>query len=378
MPWWAWNSCNKQTHLTSGWVSAKPVLQSTCAVTSPSVSTSSSHVLTSACHTECHPAHQVGVRTREPLRHALRHQGHGEGCQYCLGRGDHAATTQSREALRRENDGNGNSGAITAPQGKDEPSSNYEKRRSLAIGTSPANHGSTERGATSQRQAVPGSQACGFCSMGKSPVAELGCKTAWFARSSATPDAHCIQVRLKADAAFRETPRQQTFSDTHLRARSSGSRPTSCSSRDRNFPRNLSTDKTLTKLSCRAKVSGNPGNSWETASSFQGLPRAAVNRPGKGSYFPKIASRKFCQNFALPVRQNLTTFSGNVCGGSFLAGEPSIFDSRVKNPSADRPDREVISPNSVPEKFAIVFPCKSQRKTTGKHRRTREFFPLMV
>ena len=116
-----------------------------------------------------------------------------------------------REAPRRENDGNSNSGAITAPQGKDEPSSNYEKWRSLAIGTSPANHGSTERGATSQRQAVPGSQACGFCSMGKSPVAELGCKTAWFARSSATPGAHCIQVRPKADAAFGETPRQQKF-----------------------------------------------------------------------------------------------------------------------------------------------------------------------
>ena len=44
------------------------------------------------------------------------------------------------------------SGTMTAPQDKDEPSSDYLKQCSSAFGASPAIHGSIERGATSQRQ----------------------------------------------------------------------------------------------------------------------------------------------------------------------------------------------------------------------------------
>ena len=48
-----------------------------------------------------------------------------------------------------------------------------------------------------------------------------------------------------------------------------------------------------------------------------------------------------------------------------MTGETGILDSPVKKPPADRPDREVMSPKSVAEIFAKVFPCECQREPTG-------------
>ena len=152
---------------------------------------------------------------------------------------------------------------------------------------------------------------------GKSTVTELGRKTAWFARSSATPNAHCVQAHLKADAAFRETLSATDAFGHPSSGKEVGKPPTLLPKSGPNFyPKHQhERDFNKTVLSCHSFR-----QLWQllaNCAKFPELAEVAMNRPGKGNYFPKPLPEND-RFFALPVRQNLTLLFWNRLRRMFL------------------------------------------------------------